>query len=64
MGIEYLKSAARLLNTDYVPRRCLDLPKEVLWVSVGQKEAKLQAVRVGGKKNSAARPSSNPTIPS
>ena len=46
-GIEYLKSAIRLLNTDYVPRRGLDLSKEVLWVSVGQLAAKLQAVQVG-----------------
>ena len=30
--------------------RGLDLSKEVLWVSVGQLAAKLQAVKVGGVK--------------
>ena len=34
MEIEYLKSAARLLN-----KEGLDLSKEVLWVSVGQRAA-------------------------
>ena len=35
----------------------LDLSKEVLWVSVGQRAAKYQAVKVGGlEKNSAPQP--------
>ena len=37
--------------------KVLYLTKEALWVSVGQRIAKLQAVKVG--KNSAARPESN-----
>ena len=37
-----------------------DLSKEVLWVSVGQRAAKLQALKVTGlKKSSTARPESN-----
>ena len=43
-----LKNAASLLDGDYVNRGGLDLSKEVLWVSVGQLAAKLQAVKVGG----------------
>ena len=35
------------LNCYIVWRRGLDLSKEVLWVSVGQRTAKLQAVKVG-----------------
>ena len=50
MEIKYLKSAARLLNRYYVNRRGLDLFKEVLWISVGQRGAELLAVKVGGKK--------------
>ena len=50
MEIKYLISAARLLNRDCVNRRGLDLSKEVLWVSVSQLAAKLQAVKVGGLK--------------
>ena len=34
MEIEYVKSAARLLNREWVNKRGLDLSKEVLWVSV------------------------------
>ena len=49
MEIKYLKSAARLLDIDYVNRRGLDLSKEVQWVSVGQKAAELQTVKVGGQ---------------
>ena len=59
MEIEHIKSAVRLLNIDCVNKRGLDLSKEVLWVSVGQRAAVLQAVKVGGKKNSADHPSSN-----
>ena len=57
MGIEYIKSAARVLNRDCVNKRGLDLSKNVLWVSVGQGAADLRAVKVGGlKKISAIRP--------
>ena len=35
----------------------LRYPKEVLWVTVGQRAAELPAIKVGGqKKNSAERP--------
>ena len=50
MGIEYLKSPARLLYRDQVNKEGLDLSKKVLWVSVSQLAAKLQAVKVGGLK--------------
>ena len=49
MEIEYIKSAARLLNRVSVNKRGLDLSKEILWVSVGQRAADLQAVKVGGQ---------------
>ena len=45
-----IKSAARLLDIDCVNKGGLDLFKEVLWVSVGQKAAVLKAVKVGGQK--------------
>ena len=46
------------MNIDCVNKRGLDLYKEVLWVSVGQRAAELSAIKVGGlKKNSAERPS-------
>ena len=55
--MKYVKSAARLLNRDYVNKRGLDLSKEVLWVSVGQRAAEIPAIKVGGlKKNSTAWP--------
>ena len=58
------KSAARLLDRDCINKGGLDLSKEVLWVSVGQRAAELRAVKVGGhKKNSAKRPNSNPLCP-
>ena len=50
MEIEHIKSAVRLLNIDCVNKRGLDLSKEVLWVSVGQRAAVLRAVKVGGQK--------------
>ena len=50
MEIKCIKSAARLLNIDCVNKGGLDLFKEVLWVSVGQKAAVLKAVKVGGQK--------------
>ena len=50
MEIKYVKSSARLLDRDSVNKRGLDLSKEVLWVSVGQRAAVLRAVKVGGQK--------------
>ena len=50
MEIKYIKSADRVLDRDCVNKRGLDLSKEVLWVSVGQRAADLQAVKVGGQK--------------
>ena len=50
MEIKCIKSAARLLNIDCVNKRDLDLSKEVLWASVGQRAEVLQAVKVGGQK--------------
>ena len=52
------KSVARLLNRNFVKRKGLELSKEVLWFSVGQRAAELPAVKVGGQKNSAAWPGS------
>ena len=34
----------------WVNKEGLDLSKEVLWVSVGQRAAELPAIKVGGKK--------------
>ena len=48
MEIKCVKSAARLLNGNCFNKRGLDLSKEVLWVSVGQRAPELQAVKVGG----------------
>ena len=48
-GIKYIKSAARVLNRNCVNKKGLDLSKEVLWVSVGQRAADLRAVKVGGQ---------------
>ena len=48
MEMKYLKCAIRFLKNNCVNRRGLDLFKKVLWVSVGQLTAKLQAVKVGG----------------
>ena len=54
MEIKYIKSATKLLGREWVNKGGLGLSKEVLWVSVGQRGAKLPAVKVGGlKKNSA-----------
>ena len=50
MEIKCIESAARLLNIDCVNKAGLDLSKEVLWASVGQRAAVLPAVKVGGKK--------------
>ena len=64
MEIKYIKSASRLLDRAWVNKRGLDLSKEVLWVSVGQRASELPAIKVGGrKKNSADQPGSNPLRP-
>ena len=47
--IRYVKSAARLLDRNCVNKGGLDLSKEVLWVSVGQRTVDLQAVKVWGQ---------------
>ena len=55
--IEYVKSASRLFNRIFVNQGGLDLSKEVLWDSVGQRAAELPPIKVEGlKKNSAERP--------
>ena len=54
MEIKCIKSASRLLDRAWVNKRDLDLSKEVLWVSVDQSEAVLQAVKVGGQKKNTA----------
>ena len=46
----YLKSGARVLDRHCVNKIGLDLSKEVLWVSFGQRAADLRAVKVGGQK--------------
>ena len=38
------------MNRSWVNKRGLDLSKEVLWVSVGQRAAELPAIKVGGLK--------------
>ena len=64
MEIKYIRSAGKVLNRNCVNKGDLDLSKDVLWVSVGQRAAELLAVKVGGvKKKSAARPASNPSNP-
>ena len=45
-----IKSAARVLDRDCVNKGGLELSKEVLWVSVGQRASDLQAVKAGGQK--------------
>ena len=49
MEIKCIESAARLLNIDCVNKRGLDLFKEVLWVSVGQRAAEIRVVKIGGQ---------------
>ena len=49
MGIKYIKSATKVLNRDCVNKGGLDLSKEVLWVSVGQRAADLRAVKDEGQ---------------
>ena len=48
MEIKCLKSATTLLNRVSVEQQGLDLSKEVLWVSVCQRAAKLPGGKVGG----------------
>ena len=43
----YLYNATSLSIRKYFNRGVLDISKDVLWVSVGQRTAKLQAVKVG-----------------
>ena len=50
MEIKYIKSAVRVLHRSCVNKGGLDLSKDVLWVSVGQRAAELRAVKVGGQK--------------
>ena len=50
MEMKYNESAARVLTRNCVNKKGLDLSKEVLWVSVGQRAADLQNVKVGGQK--------------
>ena len=50
MEIKYIESAFRVLDRDFVNKGGLDLSKEVLQVSVGQRAADLRAVKVGGQK--------------
>ena len=50
MEIKYIKSAARVLNRHCFNKRGLDLSKNVLWLSIGQREADLRAVKVGGQR--------------
>ena len=55
-GDKNIESAARVLNRDF-NKGGLDLSKEVLWVSVGQRAPELQAIKVGGfRKDSANWP--------
>ena len=44
------KCASRLLDRNCVNKGGLDLSKEVLWVSVGQRAAEIRAVKVGGQR--------------
>ena len=46
MEIKYIKSAARVLDSNIVNKGGLDLFKKVLWVSLDQRASELQAVKV------------------
>ena len=63
MEIKCVKSATRLLDRIWVNKGGLDLSKEVLWVSVGQRAAVLQAVKVGGQKKFCRSPRFDPASP-
>ena len=54
MEIKYVKSVARVLDRNWVNKGGLDLSKEVLWDSVGQRAKEVQAIKVAGEKKSAA----------
>ena len=47
MEMKYNESAARVLTRNCVNKKGLDLSKEVLWVSVGQRTADFRVVKVG-----------------
>ena len=49
MQMKYFKSAARLLDRNWVNKGDSDFSKEVLWVSVGQRAAEIRVVKVGGQ---------------
>ena len=49
MEIRYNKKSDRLLDRNCVNKGGLDLSKEVLWVSVGQRAAELPSIKVGGQ---------------
>ena len=51
MEMKYIESAPRVLDKNCVGKGGLDLSKEVLWISVDQRKAKLRAVKVGGQRN-------------
>ena len=63
MEIKCIKSAARLLNINCVNKGGLDLSKEVLWVSVGQRALDLRAVKVGGQKKFCQLGRFKPALP-
>ena len=48
-GDKIQKNAARVLNRHCINKEGLDLFKEVLRVSVGQRAAELPAIKVGGQ---------------
>ena len=50
MEIDYLLTAARLLDRNWVNRRGSDLSREALWISEGQRAVELPDVKVGDKK--------------
>ena len=54
MEIKYIKSASRLLDIYSVNKGGLELSREALWVSVGQRATELRAVKVGGQKKTSA----------
>ena len=57
MEMKCIKSVARVLNKDCVNKRGLDLSKNVLWVSVGQRGSRSTGCQSWrSKKNSADRP--------
>ena len=57
-----MKSIARLLDRDCVNRKVLDLSKEVLWVSEGQRAVELPA-KVGNQKKFCRSAQFEPALP-